>query len=115
MTQQRVAQRLIQSLSRQFKPWWLVCLWLAFSPQAFAMKQCPQEFGPKDPAVNATGWLVVGLSVVIGAALVYFTVTKTRQLRPLKRIAIVALSLGGMLTLGIAGLALARGFFFWTC
>ena len=43
-------------------PFRRVCLiWLlpALCAPAFAMRQCPAEFGPKDPSVNALGWLVV--------------------------------------------------------
>lgn len=79
------------------------------------MKQCPAEFGPKDPAVNALGWIVVALAVALGALLVYVVMRRSRNLRWVARIAAIALGLIGMLCLSVGGFALALVFFFLKC
>ena len=95
-----------------------VCLvWLlpALCTPAFAMRQCPAEFGPKDPSVNALGWLVVALGVALGGWLLYFVVQRSRGTGWLKRTALVAVGIVGMLLISVCGLGLAIGFFFLKC
>ena len=93
----------------------LVWLLPALCAPAFAMRQCPAEFGPKDPSVNALGWLVVALGVALGGWLLYFVVQQSRGTGWLKRTALIAVGIVGMLLIGVCGLALATVFFFLKC
>gem|GEM_PF-454292 len=88
---------------------------LVFSAPAYATSQCPQEFGPKDPLVNAIGWLVVAGGVAVGGWLFASLVKRTRGLRRLPRHAVLAAGFVGMLALWIAGFALAFVHFFFRC
>ena len=95
-----------------------VCLvWLlpALCAPAFAMRQCPAEFGPKDPSVNVLGWLVVALGMSLGGGLLYFVVQRSKGTGWLKRTALIAVGIMGMLLISVCGLALAIGFFFLKC
>ena len=95
-----------------------ICLvWLlpALCAPAFAMRQCPAEFGPKDPSVNALGWLVVALGVALGGWLLYFVIKRSRGTGWFKRSALIAVGIVGMLLISVCGLALATGFFFLKC
>lgn len=95
-----------------------VCLvWLlpALCAPAFAMRQCPAEFGPKDPSVNALGWLVVALGVALGGWLLYFVIQRSRGIGWFKRTAVITVGIVGMLVISVCGLALATGFFFFKC
>lgn len=99
-------------------PFRRVCLiWLlpALCAPAFAMRQCPAEFGPKDPSVNALGWLVVALGVALGGWLLYFFVQRSRGAGWLKRTAFIFAGIVGMVLMSACGLALAVGFFFLKC
>lgn len=95
----------------------LCCVWLltALCAPAFAMRQCPAEFGPKDPSVNALGWLVVALGVALGGGLLYFVVQRSRGMGWFKRMALIAVGIVGMLVVSVCGLSLAAGFFFLKC
>ena len=93
----------------------LVWLFTALCAPAFAMRQCPAEFGPKDPSVNALGWLVVALGVALGGGLLYFVVQRSRGTGWFKRMALIAVGIVGMLVISVCGLALATGFFFLKC
>ena len=95
----------------------LCCVWLlpALCAPAFAMRQCPADFGPKDPSVNALGWLVVALGVAIGAWLLYFVIKRSQGTGWLKRTTLIAVGIMGMLLISVCGLALAIGFFFLKC
>ena len=112
----------MQQLDRMGKNWIhrlkdsaLAYTLLALSIPAFATRQCPPEFGPKHPSVNALGWLVVGLGITLGVALLAYAITRSRGTRFLKRAAIIALAIVGMAVLVVGGLALAVGFFFLRC
>ena len=112
----------MQQLDRMGKNWIhrlkdsvLACTLLALSIPALATRQCPPEFGPKHPSVNALGWLVVGLGITLGVALLAYAITRSRGTRFLKRAAIIALAIVGMALLVVGGLALAVGFFFMRC
>lgn len=50
----------------------------AVAGPAFAMRQCPAEFGEKNPLVNLTGWAVFGLAIVVGTLLMYYALTRSR-------------------------------------
>lgn len=93
----------------------LVWLFAALCAPAFAMRQCPAEFGPKDPSVNALGWLVVAVGVALSGWLMYFVIKRSRGTGWLKRAALVAVGIVGMLLISVCGLALATGFFFLQC
>ena len=93
----------------------LVWLLPALCAPAFAMRQCPAEFGPKDPSVNVLGWLVVALGVALGAWGLYFVVQRSKGTGWLKRTALIAVGIVGMLLISVCGLALATGFFFLKC
>ena len=93
----------------------LVWLFPALCAPAFAMRQCPAEFGPKDPSVNALGWLVVAVGVALGGGLLYFVVQRSKGTGWFKRIAVIAVGIVGMLLISVCGLALATGFFFLKC
>ena len=79
------------------------------------MRQCPAEFGPKDPSVNVLGWLVVALGMALGGGLLYFVVQRSKGTGWLKRTALIAVGIMGMLLISVCGLALAIGFFFLKC
>lgn len=98
-----------------FKRLCLVWLLTALYAPAFAMRQCPAEFGPKDPSVNALGWLVVALGVALGGGLLYFVVQRSRCTGWFKRTVLIAAGIVGMLVVSVCGLALATGFFFLKC
>ena len=93
----------------------LSCMLLALSIPALATRQCPPEFGPKHPSVNALGWLLVGLGITLGVALLAYAITRSRGTRFLKRAAIIALAIVGMALLLVGGLALAVELFFMQC
>lgn len=82
---------------------------------AYASTQCPPEFGPKDPLVNAIGWLVVAVGVAVGGWLFASVRKRTRRLPRLPRYAAIAAGFAGMLALWIAGFALAFVYFFFRC
>ena len=79
------------------------------------MPQCPAEFGPKDPIVNALGWLVVVLGVALGGWLLYFVVQRSRRTGWLKSTAFIFAGIVGMVLISVCGLALAAGLFFLKC
>tara|TARA_R110000868_G_scaffold196920_1_gene442983 strand:- start:1773 stop:2078 length:306 start_codon:yes stop_codon:yes gene_type:complete len=91
------------------------CSLLAFASSAFATSQCPSEFGAKDPSVNAIGWLVVAVAMILGGLLLGFVIKWSRGSGVLKRIAFIGLAIVGMVFIGVAGLALAIAYFFLQC
>ena len=93
----------------------LACTLLAFSIPALATRQCPPDFGPKHPSVNALGWLLVVLGITLGVALLAYAITRSQGVRFLKRTAIIILAIVGMAVLIVSGLALAVEFFFMQC
>lgn len=98
-----------------FRRFCLIWLLPALCAPAFAMPQCPAEFGPKDPSVNALGWLVVALGVALGGWLLYFVVQRSRGTGWLKRTAFIFAGIVGMVLISACSLALAAGLFFLKC
>ncbi|MBN6150500.1 hypothetical protein JR065_09115 [Xanthomonas sp. AmX2] len=88
---------------------------LAFSAPAWATRQCPPEFGPKDPLVDMLGWLVVAVGIVVGVLLFAWLVRRSRGMRWALRCAVVVLGVAGMLVVWVGGLALAFASFFLQC
>ena len=91
------------------------CSLLAFASSAFATSQCPSEFATKDPSVNAIGWLVVAVGIILGGLLLGFVIKRSRGSGVLTRIAFIGLAIVGMVFIGVAGLALAIADFFLQC
>lgn len=107
---------LIRSLNlRNAIAWWTATALLTFSAPARATRQCPAEFGPKDPLVDLLGWSVVAVGVVGGALFFTVVIRHTRGMRRLSRAVVVALGLAGAVLVGVAGLALALLNFFFRC
>ena len=79
------------------------------------MTRCPPEFGSKSPMVNAAGWVVVALGLVVGALLFRVVVQRSRGMRWFFRVAVFVLGLAGMAVVWTGGLALAVAFFFLRC
>lgn len=88
---------------------------LAFSFPAYATRQCPPEFGPKDPIVNLLGWLVVALGVAVGSLLFAYLVRRSRGMRWLSRSAVIGFGFCGMIAVWVGGLGLAFVYFFFQC
>jgi len=88
---------------------------LIFTAPAWSMARCPPEFGPKNPMVNAAGWVVVALGLVVGALLFRVVVQRSRGMRWFFRVAVFVLGLAGMAVVWTGGLALAVAFFFLRC
>lgn len=93
----------------------LVCPLLVLSTSSFATTQCPAEFGPKSPIVDASGWLVVALGIVLGGLLLGYVIKRSRGARLIRRIAVIGLGLVGMIVVSVCGLVLAIAFFFLQC
>ena len=79
------------------------------------MTRCPPEFGSKSPLVNAAGWVVVALGLILGALLFRVVAQRSRGLRWIFRVAVIVLGLAGMAVVWTGGLVLAVGFFFLRC
>ena len=88
---------------------------LVLSNSAFATSQCPSEFGPKDPSVNALGWLIVLVGISLGSLLFGYVVKQSSGTGLFKRVVIIVLGMTGLVLLGLGGLALAIEFFFLQC
>jgi len=88
---------------------------LALSSPALATAQCPPEFGPKSPIVNALGWGVIAIGLILGTLLLRYAIKQSRGSSPLKRITAMALGLVALGATAICGLALAIGLFFLQC
>lgn len=79
------------------------------------MQQCPAEFGEKNPLVNLTGWGVLGLSLVVGAMLMYYAVKHARGRPWGVRLLVWSAGLLGMLVAWCTGLVIAFNGFFFKC
>lgn len=88
---------------------------LALSSPALATTQCPTEFGPKDPSVNALGWLVVAIGIILGGLFMRYAIKRSRGATALKRAAAIVLGLVALGVTTIGGLALAIELFFLQC
>lgn len=88
---------------------------LALSSPVLATTQCPPEFGAKDPSVNALGWLVVAMGIILGALLLRYASKRSRGATALKRAAAIVLGLVALGVTTIGGLALAIELFFLQC
>jgi hypothetical protein len=86
-----------------------------FPAPAWSMTRCPPEFGPKSPMVDAVGWAVVALGLVVGALLFRVVVQRTRGLRWFARAAVLVLGLAGTAVVWTGGMAMAVAFFFLRC
>ena len=86
-----------------------------FSAPAWSLTRCPPEFGPKSPLVNAAGWVVVALGVVLGSLLFAVVVQRSRGVRWFFRAAVIVLGFAGMAGVSAGGLVLAVAFFFMRC
>ena len=95
----------------------VVCGLAAFAVAgpAFAMRQCPAEFGEKNPLVNLTGWAVFGLAIVVGTLLMYYAVTRSRGRPWGVRILVLFAGALGMLAAWFTGLVIACNGFFFKC
>ena len=111
----RLVLRVIRNGMHRFFRAGFTCSLLAFASSAFATSQCPSEFATKDPSVNAIGWLVVAVGIILGGFLLGFVIKWSRGSGVLKRTAYICLGIVGMVVTGVAGLALAIAFFFLQC
>lgn len=111
----RLALRIIGTGMHRFFRAGYTCSLLAFASSAFATSQCPSEFATKDPSVNAIGWLVVAVGIILGGLLLGFVIKRSRGSGVLTRIAFIGLAIVGMVFIGVAGLALAIAYFFLQC
>ena len=93
----------------------LLAALVMFSAPAWSMTRCPPEFGPKSPMVNAAGWVVVALGVVLGSLLFAVVVQRSRGVRWFFRAAVIVLGFAGMAVVSAGGLVLAVAFFFMRC
>lgn len=93
----------------------LLAVLLAFSTPVYATRQCPLEFGQKDPLVNGLGWLVVAMGVVVGGLLFSYLIRQARSMRGFSRASVIALGLVGMILVWLVGLVLASAYFFLPC
>ena len=79
------------------------------------MRQCPAEFGEKNPLVNLTGWAVFGLAIVVGPLLMYYALTRSRGRPWGVRILVLFAGALGMLAAWFTGLVIAFNGFFFKC
>lgn len=93
----------------------VICLLPVISVSAFATSQCPSEFEPKDPSVDALGWLIVLVGISLGCLLFWYVVKQSCGTGLFKQVAIIVLGMAGLVVLGLGGLALAIEFFFLQC
>jgi peptidoglycan/LPS O-acetylase OafA/YrhL len=93
----------------------LLAALVMFSAPAWSLARCPPEFGPKSPLVNAAGWVVVALGVVLGSLLFAVAVQRSRGVRWFFRAAVIVLGFAGMAGVSAGGLVLAVAFFFMRC
>lgn len=89
---------------------------IALAPQlAWAMRQCPPEFGEKSTAFWLMGWAVFALFVIAGVLLPILMFRATRQARPLLRWSLRVASFPAMLALWMLGTGIFFGKFVLSC
>jgi hypothetical protein len=88
---------------------------LVFAAPALAMRQCPAEFGEKHPLVNFTGWVVLGLGLAAGAALMYWSVSRAQGRSWGFQLLAWLAGAVGMVGIGCLGLLFAVNWFFFAC
>ncbi|WP_343800552.1 hypothetical protein [Marinobacterium maritimum] len=88
---------------------------LICSSSAHATSQCPREFGQKDPLVDAIGWLVVAVGIIVGGLLFTYIIRRSRGIRWFSRSIVIIIGFAGMLLVWIGGFALAFVNFFFKC
>ena len=88
---------------------------MSFAAPAFATRQCPPEFGEKSSAFMMVGWSLLFLALVLGMALLYFVIKRTRGWKLWHRIPVLLLGGIGMLAVWFVGLGVFVGGFALAC
>lgn len=109
-TLRRMGIFLIRSKSGGLPAALLMC-----SSSAHATSQCPREFGQKDPLVDAIGWLVVAVGIIVGGLLFTYIIRRSRGISWFSRSIVIIIGFAGMLLVWIGGYALAFVNFFFKC
>ncbi len=82
---------------------------------AWAMQQCPPEFGPKPTAFWLLGWAILALFMLAGVLLPILTFRTTRQAARLLRWTLRVASFPAMLALWMLGAGIFFGKFVLSC
>jgi len=85
------------------------------SSTAWAMTQCPEEFGEKSALFWAMGWTVLGVFVLTGALMPALLYRATARSRPRLRWALRLASLPAMLAMWLLGFGIFLGRFVLAC